>query len=212
MKIHKFTLNPLQENTYLVTDAANNGVIIDPGCYFQEEKEALKGFIQKENIDLKAIINTHAHLDHIMGIAYIKDQFDVPLYLHKKDEVTLNMGEQSAKLYGLSLFEPSPQPDEWLEEGQELRFGDIAFKVLFGPGHAPGHVAFYNAEEHVLIGGDIIFRGSYGRVDLPGGDFETLKNTINNTIFTLPEKTLIYTGHGPETTVGAEKGSNPINW
>ncbi len=212
MKINKFTLNPLQENTYLVTDAKKNGVLIDPGCYFQEEKEALKNFIQKENIELKAIINTHAHLDHIMGIAYIKSQFDVPLYLHKEDEITLNMGEQSAQLYGLTLFESSPQPDEWLEEGQELRFGDIQFKVLFGPGHAPGHVAFYNADENILIGGDIIFRGSYGRVDLPGGDFETLKKTINNSIFTLPEKTLIYTGHGPETTVGDEKGSNPINW
>jgi len=212
MKINKFTLNPLQENTYLVTDAKKNGVLIDPGCYFQEEKEALKNFIQKENIELKAIINTHAHLDHIMGIAYIKSQFDVPLYLHKEDEITLNMGEQSAQLYGLTLFESSPQPDEWLEEGQELRFGDIQFKVLFGPGHAPGHVAFYNADENILIGGDIIFRGSYGRVDLPGGDFETLKKTINNSIFTLPEKTLIYTGHGPETTVGDEKGANPINW
>ncbi len=212
MKIHKFTLNPLQENTYLVTDANKNGVLIDPGCYFQEEKESLKNFIQKENIELKAIINTHAHLDHIMGIAYIKSQFDVPLYLHKEDEITLNMGEQSAQLYGLTLFESSPQPDEFLEEGQELCFGNIEFKVLFGPGHAPGHVAFYNADENVLIGGDIIFRGSYGRVDLPGGDFETLKKTINNTIFTLPEKTLIYTGHGPETTVGDEKGSNPINW
>lgn len=212
MQVHKFTFNPLQENTFVVTDNNKNCVIIDPGCYHQEEKEALKHFVESNDLKVKALLNTHAHLDHIMGNAFVKRSFDVDLYLHKEDVVTLNMGEQSSMLYGLDLFENSPQPDQFMKEGDRLEFGDIVFDVIFGPGHAPGHVAFYNKEEKLLINGDILFKGSYGRVDLPGGDFETLKNTIQNKLFHLPDDTLVYTGHGPETTIGAEKGSNPINW
>jgi glyoxylase-like metal-dependent hydrolase (beta-lactamase superfamily II) len=212
MQVHKFTFNPLQENSFVVTDNNKNCVIIDPGCYLQEEKEALKRFIESNNLKVRALLNTHAHLDHIMGNAFVKRSFDVDLYLHKEDVVTLNMGEQSSMLYGLDLFENSPQPDQFMKEGDRLEFGDIVFDVIFGPGHAPGHVAFYNKEEKLLINGDILFKGSYGRVDLPGGDFQTLKNTIQDKLFHLPDDTLVYTGHGPETTIGAEKGSNPINW
>ena len=212
MEIHKFTFNPLQENTLVVTDDEKNCVIIDPGCYFQEEKEALKEFINSNGLEVKALLNTHAHLDHIMGNAFVKRTYDVDLYLHEADVVTLNMGDQSSQLYGLDQFETSPQPNQFLKEGDRLEFGGIVFDVIFGPGHAPGHVAFYNKAESVLINGDILFKGSYGRVDLPGGDFQTLKDTIQNKLFKLPEDTLVYTGHGPETTIGAEKASNPINW
>ena len=212
MQIHKFTFNPLQENTLVISDEDKNCVIIDPGCYFQEEKVALKDFILSNELTVLALLNTHAHLDHIMGNAFVKRTFNVDLYLHKEDVVTLNMGEQSSKLYGLDQFEASPQPDQFLHEGDRLVFGKISLDVIFGPGHAPGHVAFYNKEESVLINGDILFKGSYGRVDLPGGDFQTLKNTIQNKLFHLPDETLVYTGHGPETTIGSEKMSNPINW
>lgn len=212
MEIHKFTFNPLQENTFVVSDTQKNCVIIDPGCYFQEEKEALKAFIEKNGFEVKALLNTHAHLDHIMGNAFVKRIFDVDLYLHKADLPTLKMGDQSAQLYGLDLFETSPQPDQFIEEGERLTFGDINFDVIFGPGHAPGHVAFYNRDENVLINGDILFKGSYGRYDLPGGDFQTLKRSIQDKLFKLPDETLVYTGHGPETTIGEERTSNPINW
>lgn len=212
MHIHKFTFNPLQENTLVVTDDDKNCVIIDPGCYFQEEKDALKKFVSDDGLNVLALLNTHAHLDHIMGNAFVKRTFDVDLYLHKEDVVTLNMGDQSAQVYGLDLFETSPQPDKFMSEGDRIVFGGISFDVIFGPGHAPGHVAFYNKDEKVLINGDILFKGSYGRVDLPGGDFQTLKHSIQDKLFHLPDDTLVYTGHGPETTIGAEKSSNPINW
>lgn len=212
MEIHKFTFNPLQENTLVVNDDEKNCVIIDPGCYFQQEKEFLKNFIESNGFNVRALLNTHAHLDHIMGNAYVKRTFNVDLYLHREDVVTLNMGDQSSQLYGLDQFETSPQPDHFMNEGDHLEFGNIVFDIIFGPGHAPGHVAFYNKAEKVLINGDILFKGSYGRVDLPGGDFQTLKNTIQNKLFKLPDDTLVYTGHGPETTIGEEKNSNPINW
>ncbi|MEX1191401.1 MAG: MBL fold metallo-hydrolase [Brumimicrobium sp.] len=212
MKIVQFTFNPLQENTFVVIDDQKNAVIIDPGCYFREEKEYLAKFISEKELKPVALLNTHAHLDHIMGNAFVKETYDIDLYLHKLDLPVLEMGEKSAEVYGLNQFEKSPMPDKWLEEGQDLKFGDIEFTVIFGPGHAPGHVAFYNAAQNILINGDIVFKGSYGRVDLPGGNFEDLKSTITNKIFTLPDETTIYCGHGPETSVKNEKNSNPILW
>lgn len=210
MQIVQFTFNPLQENTIVAVDNERNAVIIDPGCYFREEKEHLAEFISKNELKVLALLNTHGHLDHIMGNAFVKEKYNVDLYLHRLDVPTMEMGEQSAHVYGLDQFEKSPMPDKFLEEGQELKFGDIKFLVIFGPGHAPGHVAFYNKEQNILINGDILFKGSYGRVDLPGGNFEDLKNSITQKLFTLPDETKVYCGHGPETTIGAEKNTNPI--
>lgn len=212
MQIVQFTFNPLQENTLVVVDSNKNAVIIDPGCYFREEKEHLASFIEKNELKVLALLNTHAHLDHIMGNAFVKEKYGVDLYLHELDIPTLKMGEQSAHVYGLDQFENSPMPDKYLEEGQELKFGEISFEVIFGPGHAPGHVAFYNKDQSILINGDILFKGSYGRVDLPGGNFEDLKKSITEKLFKLPEETVVYCGHGPQTTIGAEKSSNPILW
>lgn len=212
MEIIKFTFNPIQVNTYIAIDENNNAVIIDPGCYFEEEKQLIRDYIRNNDLKMKAILNTHAHLDHIMGNAFMKKEYNLDIYLHKKDLVTLEMAERSAELYGLHLFETSPMPDFELEEGKDINFDGISFQIIFGPGHAPGHVAFYNAQENVVINGDILFRGSYGRVDLPGGNFEELKHTITQKMFLLPDNTLVYTGHGTETTIGEEKMSNPILW
>jgi glyoxylase-like metal-dependent hydrolase (beta-lactamase superfamily II) len=134
------------------------------------------------------------------------------LYLHEADVVTLQMGGRSAQLYGLNLFEDSPLPDVYIKEGEILKFDGISFHVIFGPGHAPGHVAFYSPEDNLVINGDILFKGSYGRVDLPGGSLTELKHTITQKMFALPDNTLVYTGHGDETTIGEEKQSNPILW
>ena len=210
MKIVKLTYNPFQQNGIIVIDEDKNCVIIDPGCYFKEEKEHFKSFIAQNELKPLALLNTHGHIDHIMGNHLVKELFDVDLYLHKDDLFLLEGAQQSAHLYGLNEFIPSPSPDKWLEDGQELNFGGIHFKVILGPGHAPGHVAFYNEKEKVVINGDILFQGSYGRVDLPGGSYEALKKTITERMFTLPEDTLVYCGHGPETTIGAECRTNPI--
>lgn len=212
MEIVKFTFNPIQENTYLVIDEDKEAVIIDPGCYFKEEKTVLKRYIDDNNLHLCALLNTHAHLDHVMGNAFIKREYGVDIYMHKTDMPTLEMAAGSAALYGMDEFENPPQPDCFTEEGTILEFGKLKFKVILGPGHSPGHVAFYAAEENILINGDILFKGSYGRVDLPGGNFDDLKTTIIDKLFKLPEETLVYTGHGDETTIGEEKKNNPILW
>jgi glyoxylase-like metal-dependent hydrolase (beta-lactamase superfamily II) len=210
MHIHKLTYNPFQENTYIISDDDNNCVIIDPGCYFREEEQHLLEYIRTKSLKPLALLNTHAHLDHIMGNQWVKQHFDIDLYLHPDDQPLLSMADQSAQLYGLHEFKSSPAPDKWLTAGETLQFGGITLDVIFGPGHAPGHVAFYNAAEKFVINGDILFDGSYGRVDLPGGDFQTLKNTITQKMFALPEDTVVYTGHGGETTIGKEKRGNPI--
>ncbi|MDX1652181.1 MAG: MBL fold metallo-hydrolase [Brumimicrobium sp.] len=212
MEIVQLTFNPMQENTVLVSDSEKNLVIIDPGCYFREEKAYLEKYISDKGLKPVALLNTHAHLDHVMGNAFIKEKYAVDYYLHELDLPTLHLGDKSASLYGLNEFETSPEPDHFLHDGQHLSFGDITFEVIFGPGHAPGHVAFYNQQEGVLINGDILFKGSYGRVDLPGGNFQDLKSTIIDKLFKLPENTKVYCGHGPTTTIGEEKMNNPILW
>lgn len=212
MQILKFVFNPIQENTYLAVDNQRNAVIFDPGMYFQEEKDFMKNFLTEHNLELKAILNTHAHLDHVMGIAYLKREYDVDLYLHKEDLPTLSLGEKSAQLYGMHDFETPPQPDKFLEEGDILTFGEMEFHVIFTPGHAPGHVVFYSPKDKLVINGDVLFKGSYGRVDLPGGSMQVLKESITKKMFALPDDTVVYTGHGPETTIGEEKASNPILW
>ncbi len=210
MQVHKFTFNAFQENTYVITDAQNNCVIIDPGCYDSHERKALFDFIADNNLKPLALLNTHGHIDHVMGNAAVVEKYDIPFYLHPDDLPTLRAVAGYSHLYGFEGYVPSPEPTHFLEEGQIVEFGEIKFKVLFGPGHAPGHVAFYSAEEKFVINGDILFQGSFGRTDLPGGDFETLRNTLMNVMFTLPEDTLVYTGHGPETTIGHEKKYNAI--
>lgn len=208
--VHYFTFNPIQENTYVVYSDAKDAVVIDPGCYFREEKQELVDFIKHHELNVKALLNTHGHIDHVLGNAFVVDTFKVKHYLHKEDLVTLQAVSNYAHLYGFEAYETSPEPTDWLEDGQELSFDSLTFKVIFGPGHAPGHVAFYNEENKILIGGDILFKGSFGRVDLPGGDMETLKQTIFNKIFTLPEDTRVYAGHGEATTIGVEKRTNYI--
>ncbi len=210
MQIYNITYNPFQENTFLLVDEHNNCVIIDPGCYFKEEKDHFLQVIKEKKFRPVALLNTHAHLDHIMGNHWVLQHFEIPLYLHKDDSFLLDAGMQSAQMYGLKEFIESPKPNFWLEEGQQLSFGNIQLDVIHTPGHAPGHVVFYNKENATLINGDVLFQGSYGRVDLPGGDFAQLKDSITKKLFLLPDETTVYTGHGPATTIGREKMSNPI--
>ncbi|MBN9294738.1 MAG: MBL fold metallo-hydrolase [Flavobacteriia bacterium] len=212
MSIHirTYTFNPFQENTYLIHDDQNNAVIVDPGCYTAQEREVLDEFIQNNDLKIHAILNTHCHIDHVLGNAHLARTYSVDIIAHEGELSTLSMVGPSAQLYGFTGYEPSPLPTIFVEEGDELTFGEIRFKVIFAPGHSIAHIAFYNEENAVLMGGDILFKGSFGRYDLPGGSLETLKNSIRTKIFTLPENTVVYPGHGPETTIGSEKSSNPI--
>ncbi|TNE55884.1 MAG: MBL fold metallo-hydrolase [Bacteroidetes bacterium] len=209
-KIKQFTFNPFQENTYLLYHKSGEALIIDPGCYERHEKKELEDFLEQENLELKALLNTHCHIDHVLGNSFVKERFQVPFYMHREDLETLRSVSSYAHMYGFPGYEPSPEPDHFLEDGQLLEIGPFRLKVIFGPGHAPGHVAFYSEEQAVLIGGDILFQGSFGRVDLPGGSLEVLKKTIFERIFTLPDETLVYPGHGPETSIGQERQTNYI--
>lgn len=210
LKIKIFTFNPIQENTYLLFDEEKNALVIDPGCYSREEKNELTDFVSDNKLKVLALLNTHCHIDHILGNAFVQNTYSVPFYMHNLDLPTLKAVPSYAHVYGFEAYEESPDPDFLIEDNDLLTFGNIKLKVIFGPGHAPGHVAFYSEENKILIGGDILFKGSFGRVDLPGGNIEVLKKTIHERIFTLPEETIVFPGHGSETTIGVEKKTNYI--
>ncbi len=209
LHIESFTFNPFSENTYVVFDDTKEAVIIDPGCYERAEKEELDHFIEKEKLIIKYLLNTHAHIDHVLGNYHVKEKYKVPFLLHKKDESVLKAVKSYAPNYGFAQYTEA-LPDGFLEEGDTLHFGASQFNVLFLPGHAPGHIGFYNAKEKILLAGDVLFRGSVGRTDLPGGNHATLISSIQQKLFTLPDDVTVYPGHGPTTTLGEEKISNPF--
>lgn len=210
MKVRIFPGNPIQQNGSIVYNEQGDAVIIDPSCYDRYEQQQWIDFIQENNLKVHAVLNTHCHIDHITGNAFFVDRFNVPLMAHKEELFTLSFAERSAQMYGLVAYVPSPDPTDYLTDNQVLKFGGLELKVIFGPGHAVGHVAFYSEADHLLIGGDILFKGSFGRVDLPGGSIDVLKKTIFERIFTLPDNTVVYPGHGPTTTIGEEKRTNYI--
>ncbi len=208
--IQSFTFSPFQENTYVVIDeATNEAVIIDPGMYEQAEKEELSRFIDERRLKLKAILLTHAHLDHVFGVAYLKRKYGVNIFLHPKDEVIFNDVPTRATLYGLRGYEHG-QIDEWLTEGDRIRFGNTALDVVFTPGHAPGHVAFVNHVDRYIVGGDVLFRGSVGRTDFPYCNHDDLLNSIQTQFMTLPDDYVVYPGHNEPTTIGQERKTNPF--
>jgi len=210
MKVQIFPGNPIQQNGSIVYNEQGDAVIIDPSCYDRYEQQQWIDFIQENNLKVHAVLNTHCHIDHITGNAFFVDRFTIPLMAHKEELFTLSFADRSAQMYGLLAYVPSPEPTDYLTDNQVLKFGDLELKVIFGPGHSVGHVAFYSEAYHLLIGGDILFKGSFGRVDLPGGSIDVLKKTIFERIFTLPDNTVVYPGHGPTTTIGEEKRTNYI--
>ena len=210
LNVKKFTFNPFIENTYVVTDQLYNSVIIDPGCYYKAEQNELDNYILKNNLKLKSILHTHSHLDHMFGTAYLAEKYDLDLWICKEDFVTYDSYEKVCEVYGIPItFSPNPNP-KFFDLNQLFQIEGIKFKILFVPGHSPGHVAFYNQENNFLINGDCLFENSIGRTDLPGGNHQQLINSIKNEIFQLPDETLVYCGHGNETTIKAEKSSNPF--
>jgi glyoxylase-like metal-dependent hydrolase (beta-lactamase superfamily II) len=211
MFIKKFMFNAFQENTYILYSESGSCVIIDPGCYSNQEEQELLNFIIENDLKPQAVLNTHAHIDHVLGNAFVLSQFQIPFYLHDDDQKTLNSVESYAHLYGFEGYKVSPKPTHSLSNVTNISFDEIDLKVMHTPGHCPGHVVFYSEKDQFVINGDVLFNGSFGRVDLPGGDIEILKKTIFNTMFHLPESTVVYCGHGPETTIGQEKRTNYIH-
>lgn len=211
LHVKSFQFNSFQENTYILHSDNKYAVIIDPGCYLSHEEKELEDYIVQQKLTPLAILNTHAHLDHVLGNQFCANRFNVPIYLHKEDQKTLKMVESYAHVYGFEAYKPSPEPKFELKHGDLLKFEDIELKVFHTPGHCPGHVVFFNETNKFVINGDVLFQGSFGRVDLPGGDLEILKKSIFETMFKLPDDTTVYCGHGPETTIGREKQFNYIH-
>ncbi len=209
IQIKDFTFNPFQENTFLLFDETKECVIIDPGCYEKHEEATLSKFIEDNNLKVVLLLNTHCHIDHVLGNAFVKRKYAVDLALHKKDEATLESVQGYAQSYGFAKYQPATA-NKYLDESNTVKFGNSELEILFVPGHAPGHIAFVNKENNICIGGDVLFNGSIGRTDLPGGDLDTLIESIHNKIFPLGASMVVYSGHGPSTTVGKEKKSNPF--
>jgi glyoxylase-like metal-dependent hydrolase (beta-lactamase superfamily II) len=208
VQIQVFSFNGFQENTFVISDG-QDAVIFDPGCYTRAEETALFAYINENGLSVKAILFTHAHIDHILGAAFCQDRFKAPAYLHAADHSTWESVKSYAHVYGFENYKEVEVPSFELQDQQEVQFGALKFNVYHTPGHAPGHVVFYH-ESGFVINGDVLFKGSFGRVDLPGGDLQTLKNSIFNVMFKFPEQTVVYCGHGPSTTIGQEKQTNYI--
>lgn len=207
--INTFTYNGFQENTYVLTDETNEAVIIDPGCYSTTEQTELYNFIKNNNLNPVKLLNTHCHIDHILGNNFVATKFGLELYIHQLDLPTLHATTEYGHLYGFTV-DKSPEPAHFLKDGDVVKFGNSTLEVIFTPGHAPGHVVFVNHEQRFVINGDVLFRGSIGRTDLPGGNHQTLIDSIKTKLFTLPDDYVVHTGHGPTTTIGYEKKYNPF--
>ena len=209
INIKKFTFNPLQENTYILYDETGDCIIVDAGCYFSYEKEELTRFIREKNLRPVKLVNTHCHFDHILGITFCRTKYRVPFFAHQDDEFLIERAVDQGDVFGVPM-EPVDQPDGWISEGDRISFGNSSMEALHVPGHAPGSLVFYNQEQGFILAGDVLFQGSVGRTDLPRGSYEQLIGNIKNKLLVLPDETVVYCGHGPETTIGAEKATNPF--
>ena len=210
MQIQVFTFNQFFENTIIVFDKTKECVIIDPGCYTISEKDTLQKYISINNLVPVKLINTHCHIDHILGNNFIAKTYDLELEMNANDMELIKISNEIAQLYGFTDYEMSPLPKKFLNEGDTLEFGNSQFKILFTPGHAPGHISLYSEKDGLLISGDVLFNNSIGRTDLPGGNYNLLIESIKNKILTLNDNTIVYCGHGPSTTIGNERLNNPF--
>lgn len=210
MNIKIFTFNQFFENTFIISDSTNECIIIDPGCYDKNEKQILQNYILSNNLIPTRLINTHCHIDHILGNNFVSKTWDLELEIHQKDIDLLKNSKDIADLYGFVNYEKSPITNKFLVEGDIIEFGKSNLEVLFTPGHAPGHISLYSKNENFIISGDVLFNNSIGRTDLPGGNYNTLIDTIKSKILCLDDSTVVYCGHGPSTTVGKERINNPF--
>ena len=209
IQIKKFTFNPFQENTYILFDETKDCVIIDPGCFNRHEERELVEFITKNELTPTKLLNTHAHIDHVLGNKFVADKYKLGLSIYISDFPMLEMAKRSAEVYNVP-YNPSPDVQFVLKEGDVIEVGNSSFAVLFVPGHAPDHIVLFNEKEKILIGGDVLFKGSIGRTDLPGGNHQELISNIKSKLFPLSDEVVVYSGHGPETTIGEEKRTNPF--
>ncbi|NCD69221.1 MBL fold metallo-hydrolase [Mucilaginibacter agri] len=207
--VKSFTNNPYQENTYLLYDETGECVIIDPGMDTGAEQNAVVNFIKDNNLKPVMLLNTHCHIDHILGNKFVFDQYGLKPQFHQGEQFVMDAMPVWAQQSGIR-YELSPKPDTYLPESGEIKFGNTTLELIFAPGHSPAHLCFYDKAANIVIGGDVLFRNSIGRTDLPGGNHQQLIKNIKEKLFTLPNDCTVYPGHGPETTIGYEKETNPF--
>lgn len=208
MKLTTFTVNPFQQNTYLLTHNGK-GLLFDAGFFNASEHAEFERTLSREGATLEAIILTHAHIDHVIGLEDVYSKYDVPVYLHKEDKYIWENFMSHAAMFGVDVKPFSFEP-EWISESPNLTIGSFTMDARFTPGHSPGHLSFYFQEENFVISGDALFKGSIGRTDLYKGDFDQLQKSIREQLYSLPDETVVYSGHGPATTIGEEKNTNPF--
>ncbi len=209
INVHYFTFNGFQENTYILFDDTKKCVIIDPGCYAAEEQKVLTDYIEQNGLTPIKLLNTHCHIDHVLGNKFVSEKYNIGLEIHEKDLPTLHATPEYAHVYGFNL-DPSPEPSSFLEDNDVIKIGESELEVRFAPGHCTGHIVFVSHSEKFVIAGDVLFQGSIGRTDLPGGDHETLITSIKERLLPLDDNYKVYSGHGPTTTIGYERNNNPF--
>jgi hydroxyacylglutathione hydrolase len=206
--VHFFTFSPFGENTYILCDETNQCVIIDPGCYDNRERAELVDFITTKKLTPVKLLNTHCHLDHVFGNAFVAETYKLQVEAHKNEKPILEAFLRTASMYDLNA-EASPEIAVFLNEGDKIIFGNSSLEILFTPGHSPGSITFYNREQQFMVSGDVLFNRSIGRSDLPGGNHDTLIDSIQLKLFPLGDEFKVYSGHGPATTIGSERVNNP---
>lgn len=209
LKLKSFTVNPFQQNTYLIWDSNLVAAIIDPGNSTNLENQMIKKFIAENNLKLERLLLTHAHIDHIMGNRFILDEYGLLPEVHEADLFLIDNMKRTADMYGVNC-EESPKPEKFIADKQILQLGELTFECIHTPGHSPGSITFHFEKEKVMIAGDVLFNGSIGRTDLPMGDHETLISSIKTKLFPKGDEVKVYSGHGPATTIGKERISNPF--
>ena len=208
MTVKPFVVSPFAENCYVCHDAGD-AVLVDPGTATDAEKQTVLDYITRNGLVVRHLLLTHAHIDHILGCAFFAQQFGMTWKLHAADLPLLDGAELQARMFGVELERP-PAPETSLEEGGTIQFGNATWEIRHTPGHSPGSVSFYDAQNGFVISGDALFQGSIGRTDLWQGSMPTLLNAIQAKLLTLPDDTVVYSGHGPSTTVGRERRTNPF--
>ena len=204
-----FTFNPVAENTYVLFNEAKEAIIIDPGCYFEEERKQLQEFLEKNSLKPVQLVNTHCHLDHVFGNKWIHDTYKLELFIHPNEERVLQFAPQSGEMWGMPV-DNYTGPLHFLQQNQVISLGQNEIKILLAPGHSPGSICLYCEKEGFVIGGDVLFRDSIGRTDLPGGNHNQLLQSIREQLFVLPDDVIVLPGHGEPTTIGYEKKNNPF--
>lgn len=209
MKTKTFTFNTVAENTYVLYNTFGQAAIIDCGCMSPNEEQELLCFVQKENLDVKLLLNTHLHFDHAWGNGFASKTFGIPVLTHRAEVDEMPSPAHQLAAFGMSgdIYEP---PIKYIAPGDKLYLGESTIHVLFVPGHSPGHLAFYCADAKAVFTGDALFAGDVGRTDLWGGNYELLKKSIHAELLSLPDETIVYPGHGPTSTIGNERINNPF--